>query len=153
MEPFSFMFPVLVSRPGLPAVPPHTLSKAHFLCLPFAAFWQTGWLAVKLEQSVRNSNSCSRTSLPRSVAQETRELFASLNCIFHNRRNRDVDDLLLNPFRRDLLLGPLTDSYLWNFFYFHLFLHRLKTGDVPCRLSGNDLFLIGLTVRCTQSQL
>ena len=61
-----------------------------------------------------------------------------LDCLFHERRNRNVTDLLMDP---------LSDLYLWNLLYFHLFQYRMKLHDVLCRLSSNDKFLIGLTDR------
>ena len=68
-----------------------------------------------------------------------------LDCLFHDRKNRNVSDLLLNPFRHNLLLDPLYNLHLWNFLNFHWFLHRLEFHDVQCRLPCNDLFLMGLT--------
>ena len=41
-------------------------------------------------------------------------------------RNRNVLHQLLNPFRYNQLLDPLSDLYLWKFLYFHLFHHKMK---------------------------
>ena len=48
---------------------------------------------------------------------------------------QDVPDLFLNPFRHNLLLDPLCDLHLWNFLFFHLFLHRLEFYDILCRIT------------------
>ena len=53
----------------------------------------------------------------------------------HDRMNRNVPDLLFNPFRHSLLLDPLCDLHLWNFLFFHLFLHMLEFYDILCRLT------------------
>ena len=57
-------------------------------------------------------------------------------------RNRNVLNQLLNPFRYDQLLDPLSGLYLWKLLYFRLFQHKRNPHDVPCRLFCNDLFLI-----------
>ena len=55
--------------------------------------------------------------------------------VFHYRMNRNVPDLLLNPFRHSLLLDPFCDLHLWIFLFFHLFLHMLEFNDILCRLT------------------
>ena len=63
-------------------------------------------------------------------------------------RNGEVSDLLLAPFRLDLLLNLFLDSfsnfYFWNFLYRHLFLHRMELHSVLC-LFNKRRSLISLT--------
>ena len=71
MEPFRFMCPVLVSRPGLPAVPSRTLSTAHFLCLPFFRFLADGLAGEAGASRVCSTTRSGRRSCVITLASST----------------------------------------------------------------------------------